>query len=293
MTASSGGLHTNLRIRLIAGLVVVSAVSVGAAGALTSAQPSSASGTTVPGDAAPPSSDPMSDEVAPVHVVDPSADAEIIDAYAEQYGIDRAEAIVRLNAMSMTTPLSQQLGRVLSHDQYGGVWFDNSDGRIKIGIISEATRPVIEGVLETVGASDVADIVQVEFSYAELMRSSTALAEIIRSHEPQRAVSSGLDTSTNQIVLSFETGLTVGQLDESESAILEAAQSEFGDMLRVDFSAQFEILEACTSPNCDPPLRGGVGIYSSAGQCTAAFNGLQSSSSTPYVVTAAHCTSGA
>lgn len=257
----------------------------------------------------PPTSEPTSgtDDATPPEPpppLDPVEDGALIDIYAEENGVTVDEALLRLEWQRLLPVFDFEVQRSLGRESYGGVWIDTETGRIQVGVVAEdvavdvdtsvgtATESTVRDAADRVGleASSI-DIVFVEFSFDELVAGSSWLGEQLGKVDTGRPLQSGMDTSINRVVLHLPEGLTEADLDEAETTLLEQARSELGDMLLVRFDALEVFPAACTHPNCDPPLRGGVRITAGM-NCTAGVNARRTSDNTRWVMTAGHCGAG-
>jgi streptogrisin C len=200
-------------------------------------------------------------------------------------------------AMQLGEELRQALG-----GRYGGLWFDEAGGgRVKVGLVgadSSAAAALIAGRQLTA----VTDLVAVQHGYADLEQAHAWLSEAIIKANPPAAkgrisgLASALLVDKNQVQLQLPRGQA---LNAAQQAVVAAAKRRLGPRLAVgSWSGQIHT-EACEwglgNPiwDCDPPLRGGVGIVSFSGTsrsiCTAGFNVRSTSDFKWYVLTAGHC----
>ena len=197
--------------------------------------------------------------------------------------------------------LGEELQRALG-DRFGGLWFDEAGGgRVKVGLVggdsSDATAMIAARKLTA-----VTDLVTVQHSYAELEQAHAWLSkEIINANPPAAkgqisGLASALLIDKNQVQLELPRGQA---LNATQQAAVAAAKRRLGPSLAVgSWSGQIHTEDCQWGTgvriwDCDPPLRGGVGIVSFSGTtrstCTAGFNVRSTSDSKWYVLTAGHC----
>jgi hypothetical protein len=168
------------------------------------------------------------------------------------------------------------------------LWFDEAGGgRVKVGLVG-ADRSAAAALIARRQLTAVTDLVAVQHSYADLGQAHAWLSEAIMKANPPAAkgqisgLASALLIDKNQVQLQLPRGQT---LNAAQQAVVAAAKRRLGPSLAVgSWSGQIHT-EACEwglGPaiwDCDPPLRGGVGIVSFSGTtratCTAGFNESQ------------------
>jgi hypothetical protein len=81
-------------------------------------------------------------------------------------------------------------------------------------------------------------------------------------------------------------------LTPAQQTVIDAAKRRYGAAVKLGvYDGRYEATACDTfGPECDPPLRGGVRIYSNyGGRCTASFNAKSRTDSKFYLMTAGHC----
>jgi hypothetical protein len=200
-------------------------------------------------------------------------------------------------AMQLGEELRQALG-----DRYGGLWFDEAGGgRVKVGLVGGDTGDAA-ALIARRQLTAVTDLVTVQHSYADLEQAHAWLSESIIKANPPAAkgqisgLASALLIDKNQVQLELPRGQA---LNTAQQAVVAAAKRRLGARLAVgSWSGQIHTEECQWGTglriwDCDPPLRGGVGIVSFRGTtratCTAGFNVRSIYDSKWYVLTAGHC----
>ena len=192
---------------------------------------------------------------APSAPASPAAAKEAA-ALSAATGVDTATATTRIAAQSKQSALAGTLSRKLGA-KAAGSYLDAASGRLVVAVTDAAAA-------STVRASG-ADAKVVSRSTADLNKVTAAL--------PRTAGTSyGVDTKTNQVVVT----ITKGASATGAKALTDAA-AKYGTAVRVQRSGAGYTTQ----------LQGGDAIYTdSGGRCSAGFN------TTGGVVTAGHCTAG-
>jgi hypothetical protein len=210
-----------------------------------------------------------------------------VTTLARDRHISLQEAQRRIGWQEPAMQLGEELQRALG-DRFGGLWFDEAGGgRVKVGLVG-ADRSAAAALIARRQLTAVTDLVAVQHSYADLGQAHAWLSEAIMKPNPPAAkgqisgLASALLIDKNQVQLQLPRGQT---LNAAQQAVVAAAKRRLGPSLAVgSWSGQIHT-EACEwglGPaiwDCDPPLRGGVGIVSFSGTtratCTAGFNESQ------------------
>jgi streptogrisin C len=232
----------------------------------------------------------------------PALDHPAVTSLAAEQGISVSEAQARLAWQASAVPLSTELETMLGPD-FGGVWIDQKDGgRIKVGVESArfaAEASTLRAVATQRGVDAVTDVVPVRHSYAALYDASEELGEVVNeaNRGAPAAITTGLDTSRNAVVLTLPQGQT---LTGAQEAFVAEAQRVHGDAVVLEVGTgylgkpQVCRVERDYGLACDAPLRGGVTLAfgapgSATPWCTAGFIVRSKSDQKPYILTAGHC----
>jgi streptogrisin C len=211
------------------------------------------------------------------------------------------EARRRIGWQEPAMQLGEELRRALG-GRYGGLWFDEAGGgRVKVGLVG-ADRSGAAALIARRQLTAVTDLVAVQHSHADLEQAHAWLSEAIIKANPPAAkgrisgLASALLVDKNQVQLQLPRGQA---LNAAQQAAVAAAKRRLGPRLAVgSWSGQTHTEECQWGTglriwDCDPPLRGGVGIVSFSGTtrstCTAGFNVRSTSDFKWYVLTAGHC----
>jgi streptogrisin C len=224
-----------------------------------------------------------------------------VTTLARDRGISVQEAQRRIGWQEPAMQLGEELRRALG-DRFGGLWFDEAGGgRVKVGLVGGDPREAA-ALIARRKLTAVTDLVAVQHSYADLEQAHAWLSEAIIKANPPAAkgqisgLASALLIDKNQVQLELPRGQS---LNAAQQAVVAAAKQRLGARLALSSWSGQAHTEACTwdsvlpTWNCDPPLRGGVGIVSDSGGvrriCTAGFNVRSTSDFKWYVMTAGHC----
>jgi streptogrisin C len=192
---------------------------------------------------------------------------------------------------------AQDLGQAIDNElpeAFGGIWFDNADRRVKIGLTPGTSTAPADTLLERRGLQDDADIVTVDASQADLQQAQPDIDDALADLIDDGIVSTGQRVSTNSIEIHVASSATTDQRNRIADV---AANAPVPVTVSDSSQASLDLQPAaCEFPHCDRPLRGGVYIESTNAtsharypQCTAGFIARSRSDRKPYVMTAGHC----
>ncbi len=224
-----------------------------------------------------------------------------VTTLASDLGISIREAQRRVGWQEPAMQLGEELRQALG-DRFGGLWFDEAGGgRVKVGVVGSdaaGAGPLIAGRKLTA----VTDLVAVRYSYAELEQAHAWLSGAIINANPPTGkgeitgLASALLVDKNKVELQLPRGQS---LNAAQQAAVSAAKRRLGTMLTLDSWSGKAETETCEwdvslpTWDCDPPLRGGVGMVRgiSGGivTCSTGFNVRSNSDNKWYVMTAGHC----
>lgn len=132
--------------------------------------------------------------------------------------------------------------------------------------------------------------------WAELTAAQQNLDRQLSSLFSAGAVSTSINAPADDVVIRTAAGLTSAQLGEistdasSSTVPVIVESSSYGSLVATTASCAFISNSiAANQLFCDPPLRGGVVIGGSVGECTAGFLVWSVSNNVPYLMTAGHC----
>jgi hypothetical protein len=210
------------------------------------------------------------------------------------------EARQRMGWQEPAIEMAGELERALG-DRYGDLWFDPHTGRVKVGIVGGDTA-LAARLIARRKLTAVTDLVAVRHSYAELKQAAAWLtAETARANpRTDNGLVKGLavwrlpDKNVVELDLPHGQRLTTAQ----QATVSEARRRLGGKLTLGTWSGRMRDLAcywAFGEFQCDPPLRGGVMMYTrnaSGGydpQCTVGFNAKSTVDGKWYVMTAGHC----
>jgi hypothetical protein len=234
--------------------------------------------------------------------------------FARERHIELADAVRRLEQQSRLTGFTEALETALGAE-FGGVWVDPAnDDRIKVGFaarpestssgssaeakregaLSWGAQPFAANAAALIEASAADarivdyDMVAVKHSYGELEAANEWLSERILANPAYSKVnlSAGLRPDINAVRIGLPPE---HDLEPDHVRLAEEAQARFGDMIKVEQNQGRPVLDACTYPNCDPPLRAGVKIWTGSHGCTAGFMARSNLTTNLFAFTAGHC----
>lgn len=251
-----------------------------------------------------------------------SSDWEAVQ-FAQERGISVDEAAFRLRQQQHVGDFTEHVGALLG-EQFGGVWIDiANDDRVTIGITTvppsrsgvetrsaepgltrdktvangpslasdaRTERDVEEIVSASARSTDIDDyvVVPVAFSFSALEAANAWLTDqIVRVNAGGDA---GLNTRIRTDVNAVELRIPIAaKLSQAQHELVIDARQRFGALLSMTDDAGQPQLDICSHPYCDKPLRGGIRIKASNGNCTGAFIVRGNADSKLYQFTAGHC----
>jgi streptogrisin D len=220
-------------------------------------------------------------------------------AYLEStYHLSTAEAQRRVNLQDRTQNLPTAMTSAAG-SRYAGIWFDNSDGRLKVDLAKGANTAAVNAALSEQNLSSETDVVTVSNTWDELVAEQASLDKEFHILEENRDMRTGINPSTNSVDVAVPEGLPTSENEALEAAsknssvkvgvqrlpashfVAQTAQSACG----TEYSHTFEAYVI----DCARPLRAGVLIEGSQNGCTAGFYAFDNVTGHVVMITAGHC----
>lgn len=182
----------------------------------------------------------------------------------------------------------QQRARSLGQ-RFGGVWIDPSTGRVKVGHTGQAGSAAA-ALVTGCGLDHAADVVAVRYPASRLEEAARWLGRRL-ANDGRPGTGAGINYSRNRVVIDVPADRA---LTAAERLLFKEATQRYGDLVTTQRVTGKAETAACNQwSQCDPPLRGGVGMYLSNGAfCTLGFIARSRSDNRLYAVTAGHCGGG-
>jgi len=205
--------------------------------------------------------------------------------YQAKFKVQRDEAIrhlrLQFKAHGIVSVAQDETGR-----DYAGVWFNNTDGKFRIGVPEGASSTGARSVVERLGIEADAEVVSVASQFSELDDNLKSLTSELRPLLRQRRIMLGIDTADNAASIGVSEAATEAERAEVEDSSRKATVDV---NVREESAVLFEASPAaCRFPYCVRPLRGGVKMFVSPSEyCTAGFYAQRWG--VPFVMTAGHC----
>lgn len=212
----------------------------------------------------------------------------VVSEYAEHYGVTPAVAKTAVETSDKSLGLGQAIGTTSADVGYAGVWFDNGQQRVKVGLVSGTDPAPVQQLLADRGLTGSSDIVQVQWTQRELELERDRLMTVLSDLDQARLLSASVRESANDVLL--ETGSAMTSTDRARVASAAASSPRKATVVAVAQS-HFAVNDfACNRRQCDAPLRGGMALYLNGGdfiRCTTAFSARKNG--VPVMLTAGHC----
>lgn len=232
---------------------------------------------------------------------DPEIETISAELHMDEYGTSEAVAREWMRVQDRSDALSgTDLSSALPN-AYGGVWLDNAQRRIKVGVVVGHDPSAAEQVIDDAGLASRTDIVFVANTQRQLEEAQVDLRDELEDLLAASLITIGRTVQANSIKIEVSTTATPAQ--RARVAAVAGAAPVSVDVVTPGWAPEDFTLEACTTSAknyyCDPPLRGGVGIGTLASpiqdfhDCTVGFNGrLAGPLYTQVSLTAGHCSDG-
>jgi Trypsin len=229
--------------------------------------------------------EPVAAGPACVTVPGDARSAEVADL-ARATGLSAGDAAVRIGWQNSADQLDRSARAAVGESAYGGLWIDSLTGRIKLGVTSHDRSDRLRSVAAGCGLADGVDIVKVGHSAATLDAAAAWLGKRLAG---TTGFAAGIDYARNRVELDAANR----PWSAAERRLVSDARQTWGSAVVVRVVTGRAEPAACTSGNfCDPPLRGGIRMYSATAGCTAGFTARSRSDGLWYVLTAGHCGGG-
>jgi hypothetical protein len=211
----------------------------------------------------------------------------------DKYHLTAAEAIGRATLQDHASALQDDLDSALG-ERYGGLWIDQPGG----GIVVVGVRPGQEPAVRELATRHQVTrlrVVTVERTIAQLRAIQSQLRNAVAADVAATGLQvGGLYLPTNQVNLRVDPTVHPKSRGADLASRLERAHPGRVRFVPVEGVAKTTrcVVNGASNVWCDPPLRGGVGITASGGQCSAGFNVRSVSDGKRYLLTAGHCDVG-
>ncbi len=174
---------------------------------------------------------------------------------------------------------------------YGGVWFNDETNEFNVGITSSADMATAEAVMSKAGVLAETKIDLVPHSWesieAAVSKWNETLESYVRAQQALAIPNPRTDGVTIEMASTLAPNVVTQTITAAENASVATTVAPVApENLKVK-------ADACSFPYCERPVRGGIGIQSSAEKgiihlCTAGFF-VRDANGYPYLLTAAHC----
>jgi streptogrisin C len=189
----------------------------------------------------------------------------------------------------------------LHSSKFSGVWIDNTDDRIKVGVVKgldedSSESQMIKNAVDKLPLNKITDYVPHRYSWDELAAATKVLGEKVETNYTKSwQIGIGIVPSDNKIRITIPDDPKLIPAEESkligEIKITYEGMIEFGYEQRAA-----QELDDCSSvgQSCADPLRGGVlirpyGYPPATSYCSAGFIVQGKLTGIRYVLTAGHC----
>ncbi len=219
----------------------------------------------------------------------PTVTATEIAGYQRDFAVDAATATAHLELQARGRPMVDAV-RTAQGDDYAGVWFDNQEGRFKVGMVPGADPAPVQAILAADDLTDETDLVPVDNTWSQLQAAESGLLRSTSDLMAQRKARVGIDPTTNSVLIEVADGVsdaTVSALTPGGTRAAASSDDVNVEVRRKPAAALAVQTTACSAPDCDRPLRGGVRIQNTVDGCS--MGALTTRGGSYYIMTAGHC----
>jgi hypothetical protein len=230
-----------------------------------------------------------------------SFDAQLTAAYAATFGVSSTIAQDRLALQAAGAELPHLLAEALGND-FGGIWFDNTNGRFNVLVVPNASRTAADAA-RIVDASagpagpavaEAIDVGPARVSMSALVAQDTLLSARLGVGIREGFARSVVNTQQNRVEVLTRADLTASERDRVNDALRDAsvpvsvatAPDEAMRPMKPAVCANVGNYKA----GCSRPLRGSVSVQApTRGRaCSLSVFG-RTASGNDFAVTAGHC----
>lgn len=215
-----------------------------------------------------------------------------------KHGISREYAEDILHWQDDASEVSDKL-TALHSAKFSGVWIDNNDDRIKVGVVeglneNNTAAAKIKSTVDGRPLNKVTDYVPTKYSWDDLVAATKVLGDKVEAgYTKDWQIGIGIVPSDNKIQITIPDNPKL--IPAEEAKLINEANSAYGEMIEYKYEQRIALsLDDCNSvgQSCADPLRGGVLIRADnfpQGWCSAGFIVQGKLTGTRYVLTAGHC----
>lgn len=225
---------------------------------------------------------------------DPVLEDIQVESFVEDYpGTSEPVARQWLRNQAKARGLAAEVRDAVPPLTYGGLWYDNQNRRIKVGLVAGTSPDAVNDAADDRGVGSLLDVVPVAHTAGQLEQAQQPLLDALESLEGLGLVQVSRNVKRNRLEIDVAASTTPAQRalidDAADDSLVTVA------VLERDEETLFVESQACRFPWCDSPLRGGVRIELVLDPdywCTLGFNARAISTSAPRILTAGHCVDG-
>jgi hypothetical protein len=224
---------------------------------------------------------------------------EVISWYASTWGLSQATAQSHLaiegRGLKMVTWEAEALGK-----RFGGVWFDNEDGKYYVGIAPGGELAAAQRVGTETDMEENTVYQNVRWSVEELEAANSTVNGELKPLETNHEATVGTDTSADAVEIYLSTATSrpdrefaeeVAKAAPATTTIVEKSPSNFTPHLMA-CEIHYDGVNGSNDTFCNKPLRTAAGMDDNSNGTECSIGGVVSSASNVYVVTAGHCLKG-
>ncbi len=223
----------------------------------------------------------------------------VVSWYAARFHLSEAAARARLavedRGLRMVAWEADALG-----SRFGGVWFNNYDGKYYVGIASGGDRAAAEQVTDQMDVTEETVFQPVRWSLEELEAANVMVARALKPVENEREAAVGTEASSNDVEITLsrtgsrtnrEFAEQVARASPVSTAIVEQGVG-VPRAHPTKCSTRYDTLNETDDTYCSKPLRGAAGMDDDTSGTECSIGGVAVRGASAFVVTAGHCLAG-
>lgn len=223
----------------------------------------------------------------------PIESGESISYLEDEFSMTSTQASDWLDDQTQAPHADADIRNSAASADYAGMWFDNANRRIKIGLTSSSNQGTVEDIVDGYGLTGSTDINVVSYSEEDLEEAREALDSDLESLSDDGIVRTTAEVDNQRVLVEVADDSSPGDIDDIEDAAGLAPVPT--SVIQVDPSVLDSELTAsgpkeCNKLGCSQPLRGGVRIDPRRPKpCTVGFIAVRRSDDRWGAMTAGHC----
>ena len=217
----------------------------------------------------------------------------LVGGYARSLNVSHDVAREALQTNYRADGLGEEVAAGAAGTGYAGVWFDEGQRKIAVGLTVGTDATPVHQALSNRGLTTASSIVRVASTVEKLEQERDRILDQLDDLLQAGVLRGEVRGPENDVLLETASSMTADQRTRVNGAIAGAAV-KVTVQAHPDASFRTTLLRCDDTKACDPPLRGGIAYFRTQPtlkrHCTGAFVvRAKTTARTPYLLTAGHC----